>query len=230
MIVMPANASGWFWHCLARETGKLGHLYSPGAERGPWPWFPFAIDNGAFSAWDARQNVWDPKKWDEKKWMKLLFWAQTQNQAARWAIVPDVPGNAAATFQRWQKYAGIVEQTRIPLAMAVQDGMEPAHVRALSPAPQVICVGGTTDWKWATVGTWTDAFERVHVLRCNSPEKLGLLEQLGVESCDGTGWNRGDRTQTLGLETWARADAQPITSFLTPHVCRAEKNCQQLTF
>ena len=44
MIVMPANATGWFWHCLARETGRIGHLYSPGAQRGPWPWFPFALD------------------------------------------------------------------------------------------------------------------------------------------------------------------------------------------
>ena len=46
MIVMPANSSGWFWHSLARETGRLGHLYSPGGQMGPWPWFPYALDKG----------------------------------------------------------------------------------------------------------------------------------------------------------------------------------------
>jgi hypothetical protein len=44
---------------------------------------------------------------------------------------------------------------------------------------------------------------------------------LGCESCDGTGWNRGDRRQTQGLEDWARKKAQPKNYTLTPHVCRA---------
>ena len=35
MLVMPANSTGWFWHCLGRETGRIGHLFSPGAQRGP---------------------------------------------------------------------------------------------------------------------------------------------------------------------------------------------------
>lgn len=54
MIVMPANSSGWFWHSLARETGRLGHLYSPGGQRGPWPWFPYALDNGAYACWTVK--------------------------------------------------------------------------------------------------------------------------------------------------------------------------------
>lgn len=49
MIVMPANSSGWFWHALARETGRLG----------------------------------------------LVVWSQVAKARPLWAIVPDVPGNAA---------------------------------------------------------------------------------------------------------------------------------------
>ena len=89
MIVMPANATGWFWHCLARETGRIGHLYSPGAERGPWPWLPYALDNGAFAAWDQSANVWNPKAWNTDAWRKMLRWAQAQQYQPRWAIVPD---------------------------------------------------------------------------------------------------------------------------------------------
>jgi hypothetical protein len=59
MIVMPACSSGWLWHSLARETGRIGHLYSPRSQRGPWPWFPYACDNGAFSCWNPIENTFD---------------------------------------------------------------------------------------------------------------------------------------------------------------------------
>jgi len=40
---------------------------------------------------------------------------------------------------------------------------------------------------------------RVHVGRVNQPARLEFLEDLGVESCDGTGWLRGDQMQLSGL-------------------------------
>jgi hypothetical protein len=225
VIVMPANSSGWFWHSLARETGRLGHLFSPGGQRGPWPWFPYALDNGAFSCWTEKGNSFDDAKWSafEFQWRKLLFWAQAAPLKAKWAIVPDVPGDAARTIERWAQYAPIVQRAGIPLAVAVQNGMTPETVRALSPAPEVIAVGGSTEWKWETVAMWAREFPRVHLLRCNSPTKLYELEAMGVESCDGTGWSRGNRTQTAGLEEWARSRARPVSFPLHPHVCRADR-------
>lgn len=227
---MPANATGWFWHALARETGRLGHLYSPGAQRGPWPWFPYALDNGAFSCWDPKSNAFDDAKWAgiEHAWNRLVVWAEIAPLKARWAIVPDVPGNAARTFERWEKFAPGL--TRIPRALAVQDGMTPTDVLALRIKPEVIAVGGSTDWKWATVAEWAARFPRVHLLRCNSPTRLYELESMGVESCDGTGWSRGDRKQTSGLEEWARSRAAPVTSPLWPHVCRAPRCPEQEAF
>ena len=219
MIVMPANATGWFWHCLARETGRIGHLFSPRAQRGPWPWMPYALDNGAFSAWNQDNNTWDEAKWSEQAWREMVVWAGGQTQKPLWAIVPDVPGNSDATFARWGRFAPSLGS--IPLALAVQNGMTPEMVRQLLPAPAVIAVGGSTDWKWETVEMWAREFPRVHLLRCNSPAKLEVLEALGVESCDGTGWNRGDRKQTGGLEEWCRARATPTTERMTPFVSRA---------
>lgn len=228
MIVMPANSTGWLWHCLARETGRIGHLYSPGAQRGPWPWFPYALDNGAFSCWNPKDNTFDDEKWaaTEDKWRTLIYWAASAIQRPRWAIVPDVPGNRERTLSQWGQYAGVVQKADIPLAVAVQDGMTPSDVRSLTPKPEVICVGGSTDWKWESVAQWAAEFSRVHLLRCNSPRRLVELEALGVESCDGTGWNRGDRKQTSGLENWARENPTPRIDSLAPFTCRRQQGRQ----
>ena len=228
MIVMPANSTGWFWHCLARETGKIGHLFSPGAQRGPWPWFPYALDNGAYSCWDIATNEFDFDKWESTylEWRKLIYWAASAVQRPRWAIVPDVVGDMEMTFESWDRHYRTVVDAEIVPALAVQDGMVPEDVRALDNIPSVICVGGTTDWKWSTIEMWAKEFPRVHVLRCNMPDKLDWLELLGVESCDGTGWNRGSRKQTEGLEQFARKNPNPQLYSLAPHVCRTSKNGQ----
>lgn len=222
MRVMPANSSGWFWHCLARETALLGHLYSPGAQRGPWEWFPYALDNGCFSLWDPKTNYFDEEKWlavGLHKWRVLIEWAHTNAQRPLWAIVPDTPGNGPDTLRKWNQY--VHELRGIPPALAVQDGMTPKDVLSLYPAPEVIAVGGSTEWKWSTVEMWTEGFPRVHVLRCNSPEKLEYLKTLQVESTDGTGWNRGDKKQTSGLESFLRRYGHAAyRNDLWPYVCK----------
>lgn len=229
MIVMPANSTGRFFDCLARETGKLGHLYSPGAQRGPWGWFPYALDNGAFSCWNPINNTFDEEKWTqtELQWKRLLFWAQCNAQKPLWAIVPDRPGDWMETCRKWSGFASIVTESGIPLAVAVQDGATPESVRALDPLPSVIAVGGSTDWKWSTVEMWAREFKRVHVLRCNSPAKLEWMQQLGIESTDGTGWNRGNAVQTRGLEDFCRGLLNKTIWPLWPYVCKAEKKAHR---
>jgi len=232
MIVMPANSTGSFWTPLARETGRLGHLYSPGGQRGPWPWFPYALDNGAFACWNRKGNIFNHAKWSvvEHAWRSLLFWSQATGTPALWAIVPDVPGNGEATLERWAAYAPIVADARIPLAIAVQDEMTADDVKALHPQPEVICIGGGDEFKWGTVEAWCREFPRVHLLRCNMPDRLDWLESIGVESTDGTGWCRGNRVQTAGIEAWCRARAVPNFEPLWPHVCRAPRDPEQMTF
>jgi len=230
MIVMPSNYSGWVLHSLARETGRMGHLFSPGGQRGPWPWLPYALDNGAFGCWTEKTNTFDDAKWavTERAWQRLIVWSQCVSTKPLWAIVPDVPGSASRTLERWHEYAAGL--THCPRALAVQDGMTPDIVKSLKTQPDVIAVGGSTEWKWSTVAQWSSAFPRVHLLRCNSPERLYELDAMGIESCDGTGWFRGDRKQTAGLEEWARTRTAPTTSPLWPYVCRAPRVKNQEAF
>lgn len=196
MMVMVSNHSGaHVGYLAATYPGKLGHLYSPGGQRGPWPFLPYALDNGAFSM---------KPRWDADKWRKLLEWCRWRPQRPLWVLVPDVVGDAAATVRAWETYSGEAAQLGVPLAFAVQDGMTKADV---PPGAEVVFVGGSTRWKWSTLDGWCSAFRRVHVGRVNSVQRLLRCESLGVESIDGTGWFHDNSRQSRGLLDWLGGNA-----------------------
>jgi len=64
---------------------------------------------------------------------------------------------------------------------------------------EVIFVGGSTEWKWKTMPIWCREFERVHAARVNTYRLLWMAHDCGAESCDGTGFTRGDQKQWNGL-------------------------------
>lgn len=238
MRVMPANSTG-IWDAIARETGRLGHLYSPGAQRGPRPWFPYAIDNGVWAWFQAMlaaiKRGLPPPEWDEAAWWRLIFWAQSNTQKPLWVIAHDVVGDAPATIAKWNHFAPMLKGMGFTIALAVQNGMTVEMVKALEVQPDVICVGGDTEWKHETWRMWASNFPRVHVLRVNSPTWLWELEEAGVESCDGTGWNRGDQKQTRGLEEFLRHGQDvPAAGWCWPYMCnrsnpRGQKRKGQLS-
>lgn len=134
MVVMPANCTGaWVGYLAGRYEGQLGHLYSPGAQRGPFPFLPYALDNGAYGAFTSGEP------WDVAAWRALLGWAQGCGQSPLWALVPDVVGQKAATIDLWHQYAAEVKASGFRPAFAVQDGMLPEDVPTDA---EVIFVGG----------------------------------------------------------------------------------------
>ncbi len=194
MIVMPANntgiAVGWM---AGRYPGKIGHLFSPGGQRGPFTrefGIPYAFDNGAFGAGDD---------WQEEPWIKMLEWGKLSGQNPLWALVPDVVGDRIRTLRKWDIYAPKLAAYGWPLAFAVQDGMEPSDVPA---GAEVIFVGGSTEWKWRTVEMWCKEFPHVHVGRVNTYRRLWQCHDAGAKGCDGTGWTRGDQTQARGIRAY----------------------------
>ena len=208
MRVMPANHRSLRLQQLALDfPDKIGHLYSPGGFSTVYPMFPFALDNGAFSAF--RNGT----PFDEGSFLDLCQRIKGTQIDPFWVVVPDKVGDAVETKRLWKEWAPLLRSDyRWPLAFAVQDGM----IRQDVPSDaDVVFIGGSTEWKGAWVPSWAAWCPRVHVARVNRPRALEYLEGLGVESCDGTGWFRGDKTQTQGLLDWVQGIRRQVWLFST---------------
>lgn len=201
MKVFVSNNTGWRTHYLQGRYGNLGLLMSPDGLRGPWPHLPYALDNGAFGAYLRNQEF------DSEGYRRALSWTVDKLAHPLWVVVPDVVADAEATFDSWDRWQDEVRGWGFPLAFAVQDGMTPDQVRARGVEADVVFVGGTTDWKEATLAEWCAEFPRVHVGRINGLRGLNLCAEAGAESCDGTGWFRGRADQLDGLIEFLRRQA-----------------------
>jgi hypothetical protein len=195
MIVMPANNSNA--HKLEAEyPGRAGLLIGPTGWRAPRG-LPYALDNGRFVCWSKG------KPWDEAAFLRLCESAMDNETLPSWIVVPDSVGDATETFVEWDRWEPCLRKTGVPLALAVQDGMTPASVHRHAN-PDVIFVGGTTEWKRRTIWQWCQGFPRVHVGRVNTEKWLWNADRCGAESVDGTGFFRGCKRQLAGLHRYLR--------------------------
>jgi hypothetical protein len=185
---MVSNATGIEVGLLAgRHPGRIGHLFSPRGERGPWVEIPYALDNGA---WGAHLNG---EEWNEAEWRRLLAWARMSGIEPLWCVVPDVVGSREGTLERWKLYASVVRALGFRPAFAAQDGMTFEDV---PDGECVIFLGGSDvgDWKDRSIGPWCARFPgRVHVARVNGMPRLLASWKAGAISVDGTGWFRKGR-------------------------------------
>jgi hypothetical protein len=164
----------------AEELGcKVGQLLTPLTRyrlRNP---DLFAIDNGGYSGFDA------------DAFMALLRREEERKDACLFVTVPDVVASARRTleiFERWRpKLIGW------KVALVVQDGQESL------PIPwddiDAVFIGGTTSWKCSPyveqIIKAAQILEKwVHAGRVNDPRRFKHFEDLGVNSCDGTGLAR----------------------------------------
>lgn len=199
MMLMPSTHSSALFHYLSgRYPGRLGWLFDPLCHQKTalHPWVPFALDNGAYGAF--KRGI----AWDGEAWMALLRRVAEAKRTPRWVLIPDVVGNREATLANWPIYVPLVESIGWPTAFALQDGM---GILDVPPDASVVFLGGSAEWKWATVEMWAANFKRLHVGRVNSVEKLRYCESLGVESCDGTGWFRDASRKDRDIEAWLSA-------------------------
>lgn len=197
MLVMVSNATGIEVGILAeRYPGKVGHLFAPGGQRGPWAELPYALDNGA---WPAFLNK---REWSEDEWMVLLRWAALAGFIPLWVLVPDVVGDRDGTLRRWDRYAETVARFGWRRAFAVQDGM------TFDDVPDDDCVlflGGSDEWKDAAIPVWCARFPgRVHVGRVNGMPRLLASYKAGAVSVDGTGWFHKTGHQNNDLRKFLR--------------------------
>lgn len=168
-------------HDLDQCSRELGHpteqLFTPLTRFTPQkPDQHFAIDNGAFSRFNA------------KGFLSLLAREESRRELCRFVAVPDVVGDARRTLEVFEHWRDDIIQW--PLALVCQDGQENHAIPW--DAIDAIFIGGSTAWKESrhaiacikaaqALGKW------VHVGRVNDPARFTAFEKLGVDSVDGSG-------------------------------------------
>lgn len=161
--------------------------------------FPYALDNGAWTAFQ-RGEPFDVAAFERA--VTLL------GKSADWIVVPDKVADRDESLRmaaEWlPKLRGIA-----PLLFAVQDGMTEADV----PDECGVFLGGSTEWKLATMRQWGEFCRRTgryyHVARVNSSRRIAASKEAGADSIDGSSASRF----ALSLPLLQRAMAQETMVF-----------------
>ena len=192
MIVLIANNWNPYIPWLSgRFCNRVGVMVSQDSRwRKPTECFPYAIDNGRY------QSCIKDQPWDDAAFLAMCAKAACQTPKPLFIVVPDVIGNSQQTLSEWAPWYKRLHGFGIPLAFAMQDGMD---VKDVPPTADWVFVGGTDDWKWGAVGAICEYFERpriggrakpIHVGRVNTYRRLRACDECGVTSVDGSGWFR----------------------------------------
>lgn len=188
MLVMVSNQTGIEVGILAMQyPGRVGHMFSPGGERGPWRELEHALDNDAWPAYTNKR----PRNVD--KHLRLLNWSLLSGIPPRFALVPDVVGDRDGTLREWDIWAPKMSKMGFRLGFAAQNKMTFDDVPT---SDCVVFLGGDDEWKDSAIVPWCARFPgRVHVGRVNYWDRLALAWRAGAVSVDGTGWFRKGRSQ-----------------------------------
>lgn len=155
--------------------------------------FPYALDNGAWTAFQLREAFNVPAF---EKAIRLL------GSGSDWIVLPDIVMGGKASLDlsvAWlRKLRRRVALRGKTFLIAVQNGMEKGRLFARIKrmiGPRVgIFVGGDTEWKLATMAFWSRVAHSVgaicHVGRVNTARRIHACEAAGVDSFDGSSPSR----------------------------------------
>ena len=176
-------------------TGTIGFIDTPRQQNIRPAGVKWCADNGCFS-----------DKFDEGKWWAFLQKHVDHRADCRFAVAPDVVGNAAATIERSAPWLPKIRELGYPVAFVAQDGQENL------PVPwdiDCLFLGGSTDWKLGP-GAWDLTQEAkargkwVHMGRVNSWRRFKYAASIGCDSADGTYLTFGPRVNLPKLLSWIR--------------------------
>jgi hypothetical protein len=140
---------------------------------------PWAIDNGGF------------KRLDIAAFDALLAREAHHKEKCLFVAAPDIVGSAQRTLELFERFLPRLEGWKV--ALVCQDGQESLpipwdHIAA-------VFIGGSTNWKCSAhveqiIRTAKVLDKWVHIGRVNDPQRWMHFEQIGADSCDGTGLAR----------------------------------------
>jgi hypothetical protein len=136
----------------------------------------FAIDNSAFSRFDA------------KRFMAIIEREKENRDKCLFVSVPDVVASARRTLEVFHYW--YPKLNGWPLALVAQDGIEDLEIPWRLIA--AVFIGGTDNFKLghaaeAVVKAAQAMGKHVHVGRVNTPGRFDKFFKMGVDSIDGTG-------------------------------------------
>lgn len=180
-MIAYASATNGERNLGALERAGWRLLFTPYSSSRPSSRFAYALDNGAWSSFTQG------RPWCEREFVALL---RKYGASADWTVLPDVVAGGLASLDlsvRWMRR--ILDET--PRAMLpVQDGMGRDDVASLIGARVGIFVGGSTEWKLATLGKWATLARELgawcHVGRVNTVKRINLCNAAGATSFDGS--------------------------------------------
>lgn len=146
--------------------------------------FPYALDNGAWNAFTAGLPF------DEEAFLRAYG---LLGRGADFAVLPDIVAGGLASLAFSRAWLARLEPV-CPLMLAVQDGMAAGDVEHLVSPSLGIFVGGSTEWKEATMAAWGFLARargaRLHVGRVNTVRRIRLCHAARADSFDGSGPSR----------------------------------------
>jgi len=182
--------------CYASRTGtkrNLAALRNAGwhlmiSRAGVWrtEGFPYALDNGAWS--DFRAGV----DFDDDAFKTLV---DKLGGPADFVVAPDIVAGGLRSLRLSLVWlAQLLNRTKLVL-VPVQDGMGPQDLLdVVVPGHVGIFLGGSTEWKLATMRQWGEfAAGRgvyFHVGRVNTLKRFRLAHIAGADSVDGSSASR----------------------------------------
>lgn len=151
--------------------------------------FPYALDNGAWSAYTQGHPF------DEPAFAKAL---SKLGGGADWTVIPDIVAGGAASLEMSLRWMRTVLDGCGRGMLAVQDGISVEDVRGFIGDRVGIFVGGSTEWKLNTMAQWGELAHELgawcHVGRVNSAKRIALCQSARVTSFDGTSATRFAKT------------------------------------
>jgi glycerophosphoryl diester phosphodiesterase len=136
----------------------------------------FAIDNGAFSGFNA------------DAFRRLLGREEANRSRCIFVAIPDVVSSAKRTAELWKQRHRFAQHW--PMALVAQNGLEDMEIPWFEM--NAVFIGGDSRWKDSQaaidiVKTAKALGVHVHVGRVNTIRRFQTFHEAGADTCDGTG-------------------------------------------
>jgi hypothetical protein len=151
--------------------------------------FPYAIDNGAWSAWNAKPRR---ARLDLHLFIGIVL---ALGADADWVVCPDIVGGGQESLRLSLRWLPWVLKHAPAAVIAVQEGISDSDIAPhLGPRVGVFVGGASDEWKERSVGRWA-ALARAHGARChvgrvNTQRRIAICGAAGATSFDGTSASR----------------------------------------